>query len=484
MSSRILTIDIQEDQISSVLLVHGLKGTRIVETACDPIVTENRADIPFQAIQDALIDQLAKMEKRVDRCLVSLFSGTFFFRTIELPFKNKKKISQILSFELERYLPWPADEIASDFYGLDKNSKEMSQSAMAGVASIKSSDLDQFKALFDACNIQPDVVTVGSGYSEALLHAGSTDPSAFSLFIHLAPCRASIYVVRWGEIALTRTVLIDLDDPSQSVRTALSHTLLSFNEAFNNSLELNEILVSGAASFGQPLCREIEQELNVPVQWFDLFKTIKLSVEPGQFAAGDGVQNAIAMGANDIKGVERYNFSRQVSTLALFYQENRIRVMVLAVLSCLLFFAWAMNPVIRINRMEKRVAQLDTRITRVFKSCFPEVQTIVDPVHQMQVKVAALQKKKNINFFDDYPLCIDLLNDISKSLPSSLDIIFSRFVRTENQLLLTGSADQFNTIDTMKNYFKRIALFKQVDINSATMDKIDKRVKFNLKILL
>ena len=32
--------------------------------------------------------------------------------------------------------------------------------------------------------------------------------------------------------------------------------------------------------------------------------------------------------------------------------------------------------------------------------------------------------------------------------------------------------------------FKNIDLFKEVDINSASMDKIDKRVKFNLKISL
>lgn len=136
------------------------------------------------------------------------------------------------------------------------------------------------------------------------------------------------------------------------------------------------------------------------------------------------------------------------------------------------------------NNMERAIEQIDNRTIQVFQSCFPDVKTIVDPVHQMKVNIKALQNKKGMNLLDEYPLCIDVLNEVHKSLPSSLDIIFSKFVRTENNLLISGSADQFITIDKMKNYFTNIALFKDVDINSASMDKMDKRVKFNLKILL
>jgi len=486
MSSKVLAIDIQQDQISSVSLTHSLKGIRIVETACSKIVQGTKGNTSLQAIQDTLTEILVEIGDVHDRCIVSIPSTYFFFRTLELPFKNKKKNGQILSFELESYLPCPVDDVEFDFCILDKNSKSSSRKNIVGVAGIKKYELEEFKNLFDKCGIHPDVVTTGSGYDTSLVCAGVAGQSGFLFFIHVEPFLASIYAVRFGEIAFSRTFLLNSDDRVQLVKTNLMHTVLSFNEFFSNTLELDEIIVSGTASFMPELCVDIEKEMNVRVHDFNIFKAEKIKSVSGLSANLHyaSAQNAIAMGVNEIRGVESYNFTRQVSDFTLFYHENRLNIIVLSVLSFFLFLAWAINPITQINMMGKSIEQLDNRIIQVFKSCFPDVKTIVDPVHQMQVKVAALQEKKTINFFDEYPLCIDLLNEISKSLPSSLDIIFSRFDRTEKNLLVSGSADQFKTIDKMKNYFENIELFKEVDINSASMDKIDKRVKFNLKILL
>jgi general secretion pathway protein L len=486
MSSRILAIDIQQDQISCVLLTHDFKGVRILESACMGIVRETKADKHFKAIQTALSQVLGKISDKYDKCIISLPSLYFFFRILDLPFKNRKKNSQILSFELEAYLPCPVEDVDSDFYLFDKNSTINDRTNMAGTASIRTQDLENFKSLFKACNINPDMVTTGGGYSSALVYAGTSDPETFSLFINMEEGLLSIYAVRFGEIAFIRTIGVNAIDPVQSVITNINHTLLSFNESSNNSSELEKIVVSGTASFLPTLRIDIENRIKVPLETFDIFKTPKKIPVLGQFTDknSDLTHNAIAMGVNYVKAVEGFNFTRQISDLALFYHENRANTVAVAVLCVLLFFAWAVNPILTTQRMGKNIQQLDTSITQVFKSCFPDVQTIVDPVHQMKVKLKALQEKKNIAVFNPYPLCIDLLDEISRALPPALDIDFSRFVRTENNLLVAGSADQFKTIDKMKTYFKNIELFKKVDINSASMDKMDKRVKFNLKILL
>jgi general secretion pathway protein L len=357
---------------------------------------------------------------------------------------------------------------------------------MAGVAGIQTGHLEQFKTIFGECGVHPDVITAGSGYGSALFYAGTADPSAFCLFAHVEASLASVYAVRCGELAFTRTVLFDADHPIASVTKTLIHTVLSVNEMFTIPLELKEIVVSGTASFLPALVADVEKELAVPVRAFDRLIAERLLPVPESLSddPSDVIQNAVAMGVNEIKGVETVNFSRQVSDVALFYQENKTSILLSAVLSFFLFLAWTLNPIVQMNRMEKQIEQLDTRIVHVFKSCFPDGATLVDPVHQMQLKVDALTEKKNLAVFDGYPLCIDVLNEISKSLPPSLDIVFSRFVRAENNLIVTGSAAQFNTIDKMKNHFNDIALFKEVDIHSASMDKKDKRVTFNLKIVL
>ena len=379
----------------------------------------------------------------------------------------------------------PVENLESSFCMLGKNSKDASEKNFAGVASIQKTHMNKFMEIFDKCNIYPDLVTIGSGYSKALAYARASDQSNCSFFVHAEPLLSSIYAVKSGEIAFIRTFSLDPADPVQSVKTNLIHTILSFNELFNKpivkkSVKLDKIVVSGTALFRQKLCAEIEEKINIPVSNFNIIDAAKI-ISPQKYPS---LQNAIAMGVNEIKGVDSYNFSKDVSSSALFYQENKLNIIAAAVLCCFFFLTWAINPIMQINNMEKTAGKLDSRIIHVFKSCFPDVNTIVDPVHQMKIKVDALQKKKEINFFDEHPLCIDLLNDISRALPPSLDVSLSRFVRTEKNLLIMGSADQFNTVDKMKNNLKTIFSFKEVDINSASMDKVAKRVKFNLKISL
>ncbi len=485
MGTSIFAIDIQHDQISSVLLDHGLKGTQIVKTDCTRIVQQSVEDEPLQAVKSALEKLLSTMGDSHDRCVVSIPSDHFFFRTIELPFKHKKKISQILSFELESYLPCPVEEVVSDFCLLEKNPQFYSDKNMAAVASIKNTVLEEFKTIFDAVGIYPDVVTTGSGYTEVLLFAAKTT-SELSFFVNVEPGLASIYAVLSGEIVFARTLQINSDTPVEPIKKMVLQTLLSVNELFNNSFELNEIIISGTASVQKKIKKDFEEDMDVVVQAFEVFKTIKIKPAANSSAIDSyaPVQNAIALGFSEAKGLETYNFTRQVSGLAVFYQENKANLLVLLILSFFLFSAWAINPITRVNRLQERIEHLDNSIVQVFRSCFPDVKTIVDPVHQMRVKMDKLKDEKTNDYFNEYPLSIDLLHSISGALPSSLDIIFLRFVRTENNLLISGSADQFNTIDKMKNQFKKIEYFKEVDINSASMDKMDKRVRFNLKILL
>ncbi|MFH2093158.1 MAG: GspL/Epsl periplasmic domain-containing protein [Pseudomonadota bacterium] len=487
MSSRILTIEIQQDQILSVLLVHGLQGIQVIDSACCPMPAQHiETEGFFPSLKDSLFEILSRIEKGYDKCMVSIPAIYFLFRTLDVPFKNKKTIEQIVPFELENYLPLQAGSFNSDFCILTKNSRILSGSNLISSASIQEETLDRFKAIFNECDIFPDVVTLGSGYPMALAFAGFTDPAGVCIYVHAEDRFASIHVIRFGEIVVSRAFLLDSDDPASFIKKNVTHTYLSFNERFKNRIPVSDIAVSGTASFIETLSKDIESQMDVVIQPFNILAAIKILPAPQSFAGQscDHLQDGIAMAVNETKGVDGYNFTRQLSNLALFYQDYKVQLIFPMVLTILFFLAWSVQPITKIKAMENQIEQIDRSVVQVFQSCFPDIKNIVDPVHQMQVNVNALQKKKNMDFLNDYPLNIDTLNAISNALPTSMDIIFTRFVRTERTLLVSGSADQFNTIDKMKNAFNNIKIFKDVDINSASMDKIDNRVKFSLKISL
>ena len=79
---------------------------------------------------------------------------------------------------------------------------------------------------------------------------------------------------------------------------------------------------------------------------------------------------------------------------------------------------------------------------------------------------------------------IDILNQISQSIPQRINTRLARLVITQESVLISGNTDTFNAVDEMKNRLEKINLFQNVTISSANMDKTGKRVRFKLKILL
>ncbi len=492
MSKKVLSINIQENIISAVLVDYGLKGIQVINSLCLNFTHTQTTTEMSEILKEKIADISEQMGDAYDKCILSIPAKNFFFRTIELPFKSRKNINNILAFELEPLLPCPMEDISIDFNILVKNSRDSSDSSKIIAASIQNKHIKLYKAIFDESKIHPDVVTVGSGYSSANAYAEKNNILDLSFFIHLESTFAALYALKAGEIIFVRIFLIDYDDPVLSVKKNILRSSLAYNEIFRTNEKVTKIIVSG--STGQSALDSIfekdaySKDLNIEIIAVDFLKNSKIGVLPELSYDQDhnfsGVQNAIAMGIVDIKGLDYFNFSKKISGVELFFNENRYSIITSMILFILLLFSMTISPVIKTHAMEKRISLIDARITDIFKSSFPEIHTIVDPVQQMQVHIEALKKQEKLDLMKKHPLSVDLLQSISSALPDNLDITFSRFVRTETNLIISGTTDKFNTVDNMKSDLSKIKFFKSVEINSASMDKASHRVKFNLKILL
>ncbi len=489
MSSGILVVDIGRDQVACVLMTYGIKAIKIEYLSNGPRQAPDESGI-FSGCRSVLSDLTSHIGPRFDKCLVSIPADYFSFRPLALPFKSSQKINQILGHELEKYLPLDATAFDPDFYLLVKNTPKGSKQTRIAAAGLYHTTFEAVTSLTEGLDLLPDVLTPGSGYSSAQVVAQRPETSSgLVFFLYIETGAASIHVIRNGEIVHTRTVLIDCDTPVPDIGRHLTHTYHWISERFDCDDPLSLIVLSGSTSTVDPYCSALSQSLGVSVHPFDLFECVKKKWTAGpdlpplwpQDCNGQ-CQNALAMGINEMQGTKGYNFSRRNSDLTHFFQEHGTRLAASLALFVVLAITFTLYSMANINAMEKEINRLDTEITHIFTSVFPDAKTIVDPVAQMQVELEALQAKKNTGNMDGHLLNIDLLNEISRTLPVSLDIEFTRFIRSKNSLRITGSADQFNTIDKMKHAFEN--RFADVEIHSAAMDKKKNRVTFNVTILL
>ena len=78
---------------------------------------------------------------------------------------------------------------------------------------------------------------------------------------------------------------------------------------------------------------------------------------------------------------------------------------------------------------------------------------------------------------------IDILNELSRSIPANMDVQFSRMVVAgDDSVLINGDTDTFNSVDAMKGSLEKTDIFKEVTIVSTTKDKDGNRIRFRLKI--
>ena len=108
-------LDISDSAVSAVLVRGGIKGNRIEDHRYIPLPM----DRDNESLSLALETIAAEMDLEGTTCIASLPASLASYRNMEAPFKEQKKLRQILPYELESTLPHPPEDVAIDFNVLD-----------------------------------------------------------------------------------------------------------------------------------------------------------------------------------------------------------------------------------------------------------------------------------------------------------------------------------------------------------------------------
>jgi general secretion pathway protein L len=77
---------------------------------------------------------------------------------------------------------------------------------------------------------------------------------------------------------------------------------------------------------------------------------------------------------------------------------------------------------------------------------------------------------------------VEIIGELSGKIDDSTDMDISRFLFNKGRLVLSGSTDNFNSVDKIKSKIESSQIFKAVNISSAAADKKGNRVKFKFII--
>jgi type II secretory pathway component PulL len=484
LSKKILGLDIRYNSISAVTIKNTLSGNAIEAYAHVPVAAEE----DFENAMAAALENIAReMDLSGSTCSASFPAANFFFRNLQVPFKGQKKIRQILAYEMEPLMPVPVDDLVLDFHMLETG--DNSESSHIFVAGLESTRLSAYLDALTIHGIDPDIITVGGGYPTALCLSKAPGIPPNVLLVEIDPQKSTITAIMANQVHLIRTVGLnpDTSKTARSLSIEIQRLLLAFEEQFAVDFKPEQIYLTGPGRVTSGFQEDIAHFTQYPVSVCDLATLTKtpLPETTAEVWTPSGMDPALALALLLSEKTRCLNIRRGPFAVKKHWAEHKTRFIKTGCLASLVLIIGFMNIMIDSNSSSKQLFRLDARIQEIFKSTFPEVTRIVDPLQQMRVKIEEI--KKTQMFEGDsgrYIPRIEILERISSRISSKMDVDLNRLVISPDNILISGITDTFNSVDDMKNQLSQVPLFKSVTISSANIDKPGNRVRFKLKIEL
>ena len=92
--------------------------------------------------------------------------------------------------------------------------------------------------------------------------------------------------------------------------------------------------------------------------------------------------------------------------------------------------------------------------------------------------------KQQCDILGNQSLLIEILNAISTAVPKDLKVTLTRLTLSKGKLTVSGLAEDFGAIDTLKGAIEKSALFTGVTIASSSKESGGDRFQFKVVIAL
>jgi len=496
MHKSITGIDIHEDRLIAVQVRGGMN--RYAITACTQIPLKERD----------LGEGLERLSQSIDlatgKCVVSIPPHRISFRNLDLPFTDARKIRQTLPYELETLLPFPVEDLIIDFIKAapDRTGEILS-------ASVNREMVSTYLNILKDHGMNPDHLDVRGLSIVPWLWKQANIPERFVL-LELGEKRSTLFLCINRHVALIRTLTVTKDaaagkkSPARpardeplktgdeaiqplgvSIGRQVRQTLHAYQTGHEQPYHPEKVFLSASAADDPETDRLLGHALDLPVERIDISRDQRVSKPAAVLEDWDpgAMNSALAAALRDPRTGAGLDFRKNEFEKKGRYPEAKRAIRKGAIFLVLILALLGGHLITDYYMLKREYNRLDTEVVRLFKKTLPQVTRIVDPVQQLKVEIQQLEKESaSTAMTGSDRRVLDLLADLSRRIPKTVDVHVSRMVMDPKSVRIGGETDTFNSVDSLKNALTPSAFFSEVTISSANLDRKNNRVKFEMKL--
>jgi len=483
MSRKVLGIDIRNYTVTAVLLKSSLREHHMDDFIHLPF---SGPDDPERSLTAALQTLAEKMDLTGCDTVVSIPANQFILRNLQIPFSNSKKIRMVLPFELETTLPYTVEDLVIDFHVLN-STPDGDQTELIAAAIEKIKLLPYIDALADI-KVDPEKLTLG-GLPTALCLANQAAPEEDQLFIEVDDSWGTLFVLAGGRLQLIRSFPLPSGGPAKTAALCaqIQQTLAAFLESSGLNFKPTEMIASGIGLTENDIIPEISKILDMPVEAASIAHRIDIPVTDNAESGWVPVQmdNALALALMEVEGYGGLNFHRGQFAAQKFLSKHKGPLIKTGILAAAVLVLFIFSQMMEAYTLNRRIRSIESQMTQVYKETFPDAKTVHYPYQEMQARIR--DTKKNAALEDEagpHVRSIDILNSISEQIPENITVNLSQLAIQPDQVLISGTTNTYDSVDSIKSHLEQIQQFKKVTISSANIDRSGNEVRFMLKVEL
>jgi general secretion pathway protein L len=444
-------------------------------------------------------------------CCICLPLADVMFRQVNLPFHDDNKIRKTLAFELEPLIPLPIDEVVTDYLTIPddrlfvaalarKSVRDWVEKVEENLGSVSIIDVSS-TAL--AAQVLTDRIPSSCG---VILDIGTVSTAAvFYENGAIVQIRSLAFGGNQITQALARDMSVGKDEAEQLKIKAnypagsdnVDSVCLHFCSELKNTIEymkLNgalqndpaHITITGGCVLFVPLQKQLEKYFSLQPEVLDLVRLKQLEIEKNiEHKYSPQIMNtACAAAMRAFAGRKFFNFRQGEFAAKNAGLSIKEQLKWVAVVAGIIFLMAAVNQFLDYRLKTQRLAGIKKQISFIFKKNFPEAPVMIDPVQQLQTKLA--ENKKAFGFFEgtqNIPV-VDLLKEISDLISASHDIVINNFQYENIVVSIKAQVKNIDDVSAVKNELLQSKHFKDVAIGSTSLAKDGGKVDFDLRIEL
>lgn len=475
MSAKIVGIDIGHDGVSAVVIRMGFQKIQLDAHASAAYSTKD--DMPA-----GLAACLKRLAEQTDisgmPAAIAFSSHDLFYRNLSVPFHRRNEIEKILPCELEPLLPLPVEELITDFQIVET---QPGKSTLLSVSVPRTF----IATIRDACKPHRlDIRRFMPGISAiALCHNHLAGPASTGLMLDMDKGVLSCCILSGSRIFLIRKMILNTDAPScmDEAGLEIQRTLLMAEQTFGRTFSLDGVYINGDSD--STFRTRLSHILDVPVHPVDLQDNRNLvqNFSPMSDQITSALNRALAGAVVMGKAISGINFRDKSGFYWNLWHDYRSRWIELGVYAALALILTITTVSIDMFFRKKQLHSLDYQVSRMFYSVFPKDTPMVDPIHQVRLKIQETAKNEWLQHDSEHGLLF-LLKRISENTPTRLSVTIRRLTFDENRIQLVGFTPDFETVYEFKRRLENSDTFESTTLLSSVQDKSENRINFNMEL--